>query len=823
MSKNKKNSSTNTGKKKKKSIWIKLIWLAFLGPIIGLAVSLLLVWLFADLPSIEDLENPKSNLASQIITEDEKVIGEYYLQNRTHVAYYELSSNLVNALHATEDERFHKHSGIDAYALGRAIFFMGKRGGGSTLTQQLALNLYSKRAGNIRERIIQKLGEWIISARLEKRYTKEEIMTMYFNKVDFLNQGVGISSASKVYFSKSAKDLNIQEAAMLVGLVKNPNKYNPKRNPENAIKRREVVLKQMVKNDFLTQEQYDSIRVLPLGLNLTSVDHKDGIAPYFRESLRAQLNKMMKEKNADGNFKYENKETGKAYNIRKDGLKIYTTINYKMQQYAEWAVQEHLGKELQRDLERKMKKYENAPFVYRNYEKEKVKKIKQIMESAKKQSMLYKKMTGNTCGVCERPGTKKKGGVYICNFNHNHKTPIYTEKQIDSAFNTPIKTQVFDWTAKGYEKDTLISPIGKIRYLKRFLRAGMMSMDPKTGFIKAWVGGPNFKYFQYDMVRTGRRQVGSTFKPFVYATAIDAGVTSPCENILNIEHCCPIPNNPDAAPWCPKNAGIKMDGSNTPVKFGLAASMNNITAAVMKKIGPKRVRDNVIKMGIDGKYVNEYPSIALGALDLSVYEMVGAMSTFVNEGVFIKPILITRIEDKNGAIIYQAMPKTTQVFNANISYTMIRMMKGVVDGVQHPTMKNRHKRTLIGGTSMRLRSSKKYRKYAGLRNSIAGKTGTTQNNTDGWFIGLTPRLVSGVWVGGEDQGVRFKQTHFGQGANMALPIWGYYMNKVYADSTLGITKDDFDVPTNWIDDYSKCSEQETNEEINYNDFTDSGH
>ena len=813
MSKNKKTQKP-VGKFKKKLI--KLVWLMFLGPITGLSLALLLVWLFVELPSVEDLDNPKSHLASQIITEDDKVIGEYYFQNRTHVAYYEISDNLVNALHATEDERFHSHSGVDAYALGRAIFFMGKRGGGSTLTQQLALNLYGSRATNIVDRIKQKLGEWIVATRLEKRYTKEEIMTMYFNKVDFLNQGVGISSASKVYFSKSAKDLNIQEAAMLVGMVKNPNAYNPKRHPEDSKKRREQVLFQMKKNNFLTQEQYDSIRVLPLGLNLTSVDHKDGIAPYFRESLRSQLNKMMREKDENGNPKYLNKETGKAYNIRKDGLKIYTTINYKMQQYAEWAVQEHLGKELQKDLDKRMKRYTKAPFVYSIKDK----MIKQIMTKAKKQSMLYKKMTGNTCGICERPGTTKKKGQFRCNFNHNHLTPMYTKKQIDSAFNTPIQTKVFDWTAEGYEKDTLLSPLAKIRYLKRFLRAGMMSMDPKTGFIKAWVGGPNFKYFQYDMVRTGRRQVGSTFKPFVYASAFDAGVLSPCDNILNIEQCCDIPDNLHGKQWCPKNAGIKMDGSYTPVKFGLAASMNNITANVMNSVSPKIVRENVIKMGINGKYVNEYPSIALGAVDLTVYEMVGAMSTFVNKGVFIKPILITRIEDKNGTIIYQAQPQTTQIFGEDVSYTMIKMMKGVVDGVRHPTMKRKNGRRLIGGTSMRLRS--KSRPYGNLKNSIAGKTGTTQNNTDGWFIGLTPDLVSGVWVGGEDQGVRFNSTALGQGANMALPIWGYYMNKIYKDDKLGITKDDFEAPTNWTDNYSNCNEQEIDNDINYDNFGNSG-
>lgn len=804
--------SQNKEKPKKKKWPKRLAWIVILGPFVGLALALLVVRYFTVLPSIADLDNPKSNLASQVITADGVVIGEFYLQNRTHVDYHELSINLVNALIATEDERFHSHSGIDAEALARAIKGMGKDGGGSTLTQQLALNLYGERASGFLNRVKQKLGEWIIAAKLEKRYTKEEILTMYFNKVDFLNQGVGIHSASKVYFSKTPAELNIQEAAMLVGMVKNPNGYNPKRFPEAALKRREVVLKQMMNNDILNREQYDSIRVLPLALNLTSVDHKEGIAPYFRESLRADLNRMMDEKNEDGKPKYLNKETGEAYNIRKDGLKIYTTIDSRMQKYAEYAVMEHLGNELQAQLHKAMKRkysYPRYPFVRAIDEKE----AEQILTRAKKQTMLYKTLVGDACAECERPGTKKKKGKYICNYNPNHVNPSYTESEIDTIFNTPTETQVFDWTAEGYEKDTVISPMDKIKYLKSFLRAGMMSMDPKTGFVKAWVGGPNFKYFQYDMVRTGKRQVGSTFKPIVYASAIDAGVSSPCDEILNIEHCCPIPDN-ETRQWCPKNAGERFNGLPYTVKFGLAASMNNITAAVMKKIGPKKVRENAIKMGLDGGQINEYPSIALGAVDLSVYEMVGAMSTFVNNGVFIKPMIITRIEDKNGAVIYEAVPETDQVFDANLSATMIKMMKGVINGVHNPATGK------TGGTSMRLKST--WRKYGNIQNPVAGKTGTTQSNSDGWFIGLTPDLVSGVWVGGEDRGVRFTSTGLGQGANTGLPIWGYYMNKVYKDTSITISKGDFDLPENYVDDYTKCSDQESSEPINYNNFSNSG-
>ena len=796
---------------KKKKLLRRIVWLICLGPFVALATILLLVFLFGDMPSIEDLDNPKSNLASQVITADGEVIGEYYLQNRTHVDYHELSPNLVNALVATEDERFYSHSGIDLEALLRALKGMGKDGGGSTLTQQLALNLYGKRASGFINRVGQKFGEWIVAVKLEKRYTKEEILTMYLNKVDFLNQGVGIHSASKVYFSKKPSELNLQEAAMLVGMVKNPNGYNPKRFPKAAKKRREVVLKQMLNNDYIDQAQYDSIRVLPLGLNLTSVDHKEGIAPYFREALRADLKNLMQEKDEDGNFKYLNKATGKPYDIRKDGLKVYTTIDSRMQKYAEWAVMEHLGKELQKDmnkfLKRRKKKY---PFVNSISQKD----VDAILERAKKQTMLYKTLTGKACAVCERPGTKKKKGKYICNYNKEHINPSYTEAEIDTIFNTPVKTQVFDWTAEGYEKDTVISPMNKIKYLKSFLRAGMMSMDPKTGFVKAWVGGPNFKYFQYDMVRTGNRQVGSTFKPLVYASAIDAGVTSPCEEVLNIEHCCPIPDQ-ETRQWCPRNAGIRFDGKPYVVKFGLAASMNNITAAVMKKIGPKRVKENAVKMGIDGSKIPELPSIALGTCDLTVFEMVGAMSTFVNKGVFIKPMIITRIEDKNGAVIYEAMPKTDQVFDENLAATMIKMMRGVIDGAYNPSTKK------TGGTSMRLRSRRKYGNIS-RGTQIAGKTGTTQSNSDGWFIGLTPDLVSGVWVGGEDRGMRFTSTYYGQGANTGLPIWGYYMNKVYKDSTIKISKENFELPENYVDDYTKCTDQELNEPIDYNNFSNSG-
>lgn len=809
-------------KKRRRKLLIWGIWLCALGPIIGMVIVMMIVS-SSDLPSLEELENPKSNLASEVITSDDVVIGKYFKENRTNANYHELSPHLINALIATEDERFYDHAGVDAEALVRAVAKMGKGGGASTLTQQLAKMQFHEPAKDIMERVWQKLGEWIIATRIEKNYTKEEIITMYLNQFDFLNNAVGINSASRVYFDKKPIDLNIEEAAMLVGMAKNPSLFNPLRRPDTVKHRREVVFFQMKKNGLLSQKEYDSLRQLPLGINYTQVDHKSGMAPYFREVLREQLRGMFDEKDSlTDEYKYFNKEQNRPYDIYTDGLKIYTTIDSRMQEYGEWAVKEHLSHELQKDLNKfidaKNGAYSRNP-PFDNRIKDTV--VAQILNRAKKQTMLYKKLSGKICFECERPGTTKKeiNGVmsYVCDYNSDHIEPAKTEEEIEVIFNTPTKTQVFDWWTEGYEKDTVLSPMDVIRYHKRFLRSSLMSMDPRNGHVKAWVGGPNFKYFQYDMVKKGRRQVGSTFKPFVYATAIQEGVITPCEQVPNIEYCVDVPyNNRRTKQWCPRNSGAKMDGLPVSYKFALAASMNNITANVISKIKPQNVIDNVQKAGVQEGILEPFPSLALGVFDLSVYEMVGAISTFANKGVYIKPVIINRIEDKKGNIIYESEPQTEQVFDPHTAYTTIQMMKGVVEGVRHPVKRGKGS---IGSTSMRLRSRKsESRPYTGITNPVAGKTGTTNDNTDGWFLGLTPELVTGVWTGCEDKGVRFRYTNYGQGANMALPIWGYYMNKVYEDSTLNISKDDFDRPDNHLDIFNNCNSQEDVEPIDPNGF-----
>jgi len=822
----------NTKEPKRKKRLVKLIWLFFVGPFVALGITLFIISL-TSLPSLEELENPKSNLATQIFTADGEVIGNYFRENRTNVEYYELSPHLVKALVATEDERFYDHAGVDAEALARAVAKMGSGGGGSTLTQQLAKMLFHRRSSSIIERIKQKLGEWIIATRIEKRYTKEEIIAMYLNQLDFLNNAVGINSAARVYFNKSQKDLDLHEAAMLVGMAKNPSLFNPIRREDTVTHRRMVVLSQMKKNGFINQQEYDSIRELPLGLKYTRVDHKSGVAPYFREMLRSKLADILEMKNEDGEYICYNKKEDRKYDLYADGLRIHTTLDSRMQKYAEWAVEEHLGNELQKDLDRfidaKNGRYTKRP-PFSNRIKEEA--VESILNQAKKQTMLYKKLVGSICTVCERSGTtvKKIDGTksYVCNYNSKHIEPVRTAKEIDKIFNTPEPTQVFSWDSENYEKDTVLSPMDAIKYHKRFLRSSLMSMDPRTGHIKAWVGGPNFKYFQYDMVKKGKRQVGSTFKPFVYATAIQEGVIAPCDEVPNIQYCVDVPKGNRTDQWCPQNAGMKMNGEDVSFKFALAASMNNVTAYVIDRIRPQNVIDNVEKAGVPKGTMEPYPSLALGVFDISLYHMVGGISVFANNGIYVEPVFITRVEDKNGNLIYEYEPKTAQVFDPFTAYTTVKMMKGVVDGVRHPTMKNKNGRPYVGGTSMRLRAGKDYRPYGGLKFPIAGKTGTTNDNTDGWFLGLTPELVTGVWTGCEDKAVRFdgynkgSDTYYGQGANMSLPIWGYYMNKVYEDKELDISTDDFKAPDNYVNTLDNCNNVKDNEPIDANDLIKSG-
>jgi penicillin-binding protein 1A len=745
---------------------------------------------FDPLPSLQELENPKSNLASEIISSDGKVFGKYFKENRTTVKYTDLSPNLVNALVATEDERFYTHSGIDFKGLVRAVAKLGSAGGASTITQQLAKMMFEHRADNIFQRIKQKLQEQIIAVELEKRYTKEEIITMYLNKFDFINNAVGIKSASNVYFNKEPIDLDIQEAAMLVGMAKNPALFNPLRRPEMTQTRREVVLKQMEKNDFISEEQYDSLRVLPLGLDYKIVDHKEGIAPYFREVLRSDLQKLFEQKDEDGNYVYAKKD-GTPYNIYSDGLKIYTTIDSRMQKHAEWAVQEHIGKTLQEQFFNHLKKYRKKKYPFDSNITDQ--QYEQIMQTARARSVRYQILTGQECENCGRRGkfVEEQDHYYQCIAEDcNHKRWAPEKDSITIIFDTPTPMKVFSYQG---DKDTIMSPNDSLRYYKSFLQAGLMAVDPHTGYIKAWVGGTNFTNFSFDHVKTSRRQVGSTFKPFVYSLAIQNGY-SPCHEVTNTRYTFHKGEFGILQDWTPKNSD-GLYGCNVSLKYALANSMNSITAWIMKQFGPQAVVNQAKAMGITSP-LEAVPSLCLGVADLSVYEMVGANATMANKGVYIEPTMYTRIEDKHGNVIVDFKPKTNEAMSEETAYVMLDLMKGVVDGERNncigSLMKNPRN---VSGTGMRLRGSiTESRPYTGHRYPIAGKTGTTQNNSDGWFMGLTPDLVTGVWVGAEERSIRFATTDMGQGANTALPIWGYFMQKVHADPSLKISSGDFEKP-----------------------------
>ncbi|MBE7441545.1 MAG: Penicillin-binding protein 1A [Flavobacteriales bacterium] len=770
---------------------------------------------FDPLPSLQELENPKSNLASEIISSDGKVFGKYFKENRTTVKYTELSPNLVNALVATEDERFYNHSGIDFRGLVRAIVKLGRAGGASTITQQLAKMMFEHKASNIFQRIKQKLQEQIIAVELEKRYTKEEIITMYLNKFDFINNAVGIKSASNVYFNKEPIDLEIQEAAMLVGMAKNPALFNPLRRPEMTQTRREVVLKQMEKNDFITEEQYDSLRVLPLGLDYKIVDHKEGIAPYFREVLRSDLQKLFEQKDEDGNYLYAKKD-GTPYNIYSDGLKIYTTIDSRMQTYAEWAVQEHIGKTLQNQFFNHLKKYRKKKYPFDSNITDE--QYEQIMQIARARSLRYQILTGKECENCGRRGKfiEKDGHYFQCTAEDcNHRRWAPSQDSIPIIFDTPTPMKVFTYQG---DKDTIMSPNDSLRYYKSFLQAGLMAVDPHTGYIKAWVGGTNFANFSFDHVKMSRRQVGSTFKPFVYSLAIQNGY-SPCHEVTNTRYTFHKGEFGILQDWTPKNSD-GLYGCNVSLKYALANSMNTITAWIMKQFGPQAVVNQAKAMGITSP-LEAVPSLCLGVADLSVYEMVGANATMANKGVYIEPTMYTRIEDKHGNVIVDFKPKTNEAMSEETAYVMLDLMKGVVDGERNncigSLMKNPRN---VSGTGMRLRGSiTESRPYTGHRYPIAGKTGTTQNNSDGWFMGLTPDLVTGVWVGAEERSIRFATTDMGQGANTALPIWGYFMQKVHADPTLKISSGDFEKPEQPLSIELDCAKYNLSNGLN-NDFND---
>ncbi len=762
--------------KKKKSFrkYVLKLWLAFL--FLWLFVLALFKmadagW-FGEMPGFENLENPKTSLATEIISADGQTLGKFFYQNRTPVQFKDLPPHLINALVATEDERFYNHPGMDVKSTLRAVIFLGKKGGGSTLTQQLAKQLFhGEGSKNILERILQKIKEIIIAARLERAYTKDEILTMYLNTYDWGHQAVGIRSAARIYFGKEPKDLTIEESAMLVGMLKNSSLYNPVREDRKklVLQRRNVVLKQMLRNGFITEKQYDSLKKLPLKLHYTPELHNYGLATYFREKVRRFMKKWVKE---------NPKEDGTYYDIYADGLKIYTTIDSRLQYNAEKAVEEHM-KNLQREFFRQGKNNKTFPFVGVTK-----KEAQRIMEKAMRRSERWKSM-------------KKQG---------------FSEDSIRASFFRKTKMRVFSWEG---EKDTLMTPYDSIRYYKSFLRAGLMSMEPSTGFVKAWVGGINFKHFKYDHVDQGARQVGSTFKPFVYATAIAQKHLSPCDSFPNTPYVIKKGRWGLTKAWAPKNAGGQYGGWLS-LKEALANSVNVITARLIDMVGPQPVIDLAKNLGIESP-IPFAPSIALGTADIKLYEMVGAFNGFANKGQYIKPVFITRIEDKNGKVLYEYRPETRDVLSPQIAYVVTNLLEGVTQygsgaRLRHEFMKNSpvYKRVVTGYP---------YK----FKNPIAGKTGTTQNQSDGWFIGYVPNLVTGVWVGGEDRSVHFKSIQYGQGATMALPIWALYMKKNYTQPELGISDKPFPKPPGVdirlnCDEKSDSEQQQQNQESPLNDL-----
>jgi penicillin-binding protein 1A len=732
---NMKNNKKKAEPEKKKSPirkWLRFLWLGFTAGVFLVIILFFAIssgWL-GFMPTFEELENPKSNLASEIYSADQVLLGKYFIENRSNASYDELSPNLVHALIATEDARFYEHSGVDLKALVRAVAKLGKDGGGSTVTQQLAKNLFPREDLNTIETIFRKMKEWVIAVKLEYNYTKEEILAMYLNTVTFGHNSFGIKTASKTYFNKAPGELNLEEAAVLVGMLKAPSYYNPVRNNERSQHRRNVVLNQMEKYGYIDEASCDSVKALPLDIShFMRQDHNQGYATYFREYLRSE----MKEWCAT-----HYKPDGEPYNLYKDGLKIYTTINSKMQQYAEEAVYEHLAKDLQPtffDHWSNKKRFPNAPFYRLN-----AKQREQIMTQAMKRSDRYYWL--------------KKKDISMDSIKKN--------------FNTPVEMTVFSWNGP---IDTLLSPMDSILYYKYFLQTGMMAIEPQTGYVRAYVGGINYRYFKYDHVTAARRQVGSTFKPFVYASAFQELGFSPCTEAPNIPVTFDMP--PGQPDYTPKNSDAKREGEMVSLKWALANSVNYISAYLMKRVKPGKVIELARKMGVKSE-IEPVPAICLGTPSLSVEEMVGATATYANKGIYNKPVYITRIEDKNGNVIESFQPIFNEAMNEKTAYLMISLMKGVVEF----------------GTGIRLRYRYKY------NNPIAGKTGTTDNNSDGWFMGLTPDLVTGVWVGAEDRSVHFRSTYYGQGANMALPIWALFMKKVYEDKDLDLYKGDFEKPEN---------------------------
>lgn len=739
------------------SLNIRRFWHYYIGFIVFIVIffTAISAGLLGDMPSFEELENPRSNQASEIISADGKVLGTYYIENRSNIHYSELSPSLIEALVATEDARFYKHPGIDMRAVIRVASGLvtgGSKGGGSTLTQQLAKNLYPRGENlNFFSLVLRKFKEWVTAVKLERNYSKDELLAMYLNTVDFGSQAYGIKSAAQTYFGKYPHELNPEESALLVAILNAPSWYSPIRHPERAKERRNLVFSQMERYGYIDEAKRDSLQATPLNMSkYGKMDHTQGLATYLRELLRLELKEW-----ANTHFKSD----GSPYNLYKDGLKIYTSIDSRMQEYAEKAVRKHMGESLQPAFFKHWKGVKNAPFSRDLADSD----IKKIMEDAMKRSDRY--------------GRMKRAGV--------------SRDSIFKAFRTPVPMTVFSYRG---EIDTIMTPWDSLRYSFFYLHAGLMSMETTTGAVKAYVGGIDYKYFQYDHVKMSKRQVGSTFKPFLYTLAMQEGEFSPCTQVPNI----PVAfDMPDGTIWSPENSDDAREGQMVTLKWALANSVNYISAYLMKRYSPEAVIKIARKMGITAD-IPAVPSICLGTPEISLYEMTGAFNTFANKGVFVEPNIVQRIEDKNGNVVERFVAKREEAMNEETAYLMLELMKGVV----------------TSGTGARIR----YR--FGLNYPIAGKTGTTQNQSDGWFIGITPDVTTGVWVGGELRSIHFRSITLGQGASMALPIWAYYMQSVYNDPTLTISKGEFTRPSRPLPYDLNCSgaEDETNDKTYEDEF-----
>ncbi len=748
--------------------YIRIFWITFASGVVAVFFLFFIIaegWL-GFMPTFEDLENPESLLASEVVSSDSVILGKYFMENRSFVGYEAFSPELLNALIATEDIRFFKHSGIDIRGLFRVfigvITINSNSGGGSTLSQQLAKMLFPRdKLDNKMDLVLRKFKEWVIAVKLEKSYTKEEILTMYLNKYDFLNLAVGIKSAAAIYFNTTPDSLRLEQAAMLVGMAKNSSLYNPVRRAELTLQRRNVVLSQMEKYGFISKAVRDSAKALPLGLDYHKVDFKTGLAPYFREYLRIAMNankpvrsdysawQMQKfredsvewETNALYGWCNKNKKLdGTSYNLYRDGIRIITTIDSRMQRYAEDAVTTHLKNNLQPAFNKHLKKLKNKPFSNTMTGES----IEKILEQSVKQTERY----------------------------HIAKQAGKSWDEIKTMFDTPVEMTVFSY--KG-DRDTTMTPLDSIKYYYSYFRSSFMSMEINTGQVKAYVGGPDYRHFMYDMVKGGKRQVGSTVKPFLYTLAMQNGL-SPCSKVPNVKQQFILP---DGRIWEAKNSGeTKFDDKMVTLKWGLAHSVNQVSAWVMKQFNPQSVADVMKKMGVYSP-IDPVPAMFLGTADITLYEMVGAYSAFANKGVYTQPIFVTRIEDRHGNMISTFRPERHDAIDEQTAYLMIELMRGVVDA----------------GSGGRLRWKPE---YGGFKGQIAAKTGTTQNQSDGWFIGITPQLVNGSWTGAELRSIHFEDLQSGQGASMALPIWGYYMKKVYADKSLPYSDESvFERPANF--------------------------